>query len=186
MFKTTLRFAASITVALASLAACDAAPVAPVAPVTVVATTSASGNAANTYRIDATVPHSFVQYSGCANAGVGELLQVAGQLAFSGHWVTNSKGQRQHAITHANFSGVGTGWDTGDTYDFVTREFSQVNTNYGADGIQDSGEELDRIRLYATNRATRAGFEIQLIGRFLQTPTGEFKFDGWTGSERCK
>jgi hypothetical protein len=173
-------------VALAKLAGCDAQPlgprVEPLARVSVVP----SGASANTIsRDEATVPFSFVVYASCANAGQGEVLQVSGQLQYTGHWITTTQGQRQHNVVIASFTGSAVGWETGDAYDVVTREVSQVNDAYGNDGILDSGEELQRVRLRLTSRETGATFDLVIVGRVVQTPTGEFVLDGWDGTARC-
>ncbi len=185
MFKITLQYATMLATVVASLAACDGVPLAPTAPVAV-AGADASVSAAGNYRGDGTVQHSFVQYSSCANGGAGEVLQISGQLTYSGQWITSPDGQHQLTVTRARFTGVGTGWDTGDVYDITTREFSKSNTEYGPDGIPDNSEELQQFRLSATNRATHTGFEILLVGRFVQTPQGEPSIAGWTGREHCQ
>ena len=183
MFKTILQRAATFVIALASLAACDAAPL------TAPQASALPGEAAATTisRDAATVPYSFVVFASCVNGGDGEVLQVSGQLEYEGHWITTTThGERRHFITRASFTGLGTGWDSGDEYDVVSREFWQGNTDYGSDGIPDKSEDLQRLRLRATNRATGGVFEVVLVGRFVQTATGEFVLDGWEARARCE
>ena len=186
MLKATLQYAATLVIALGTLAACDAEPLVPrtESPVPAAAVTTA-GSANTIYRDAATVPFSFGQYASCANGGLGEVLQVSGELQYTGHWITTTDGQRQHNFMLASFTGSAIGWDSGEAYDVVTRELSQVNNAYGTDGILDSGEELQRIALHATSRTTGTAFEVVLVGRFVQTPTGEFVLDGWDATTRC-
>lgn len=186
MLKLKLQYVLMFVIALATLAACDAEPLAPRAESPVRASdfiTTASGNVIS--RDDATVPFSFVQYTSCANGGQGEVLQVSGELQYTGHWITTTQGQRQHNVTIASFTGSAIGWESGEAYDVLTREVSQSNSDYGTDGILDSTEELQRIRLSLTSRATGATFEIVLVGRFVQTPAGAFVLDGWEATTRC-
>ena len=186
MLKLKLQQAATLVVALLTLAACDAQPTAPAAESPVVAsavTTTASANII--YRDEATVPFSFVVYAPCANSGEGEVLQVSGDLEYRGHWITTTQGQRNHYLFVASFTGSAYGWETGEEYDVATREISQGNSTDGTDGIIDSGEELQRTRLLLTSRTTGAVFTIVLVGRFVQTPTGEYVLDGWDGTARC-
>jgi hypothetical protein len=186
MLHLNLRYAATLVIAAATLAACDAEPIAPHTQTLVrtsAVTTTASANTIS--RDDATVPFSFVVFAACANGGQGEVLQVNGNLQYKGHWITTTQGQRQHYVLVASFTGSGIGWDSGEEYDVVTREISQGNTAYGTDGIPDSGEELQRIALRLTSRETGATFDVVLVGRFVQTPTGEFVLDGWEARTRC-
>jgi hypothetical protein len=184
-----LRHVATLVIALVTLAACDAEPIAPrvasalSAPAASAVTTAASVNTID--RVNATVPHSFVVFVSCANGGQGEVLQANGQLEYRGHWVTNAQGERVHHVAVSNFTGSAIGWDTGEAYDVVSRELSQGNIDYGNDGIPDSGEELQRTRLRLTSRASGATFSVVLVGRFVQTPSGDFVLDGWEGTARC-
>jgi hypothetical protein len=163
--------------ALATFAACDAEPFA--------SAVSASASANTIDHSEATVPFSFVVFASCANGGEGEVLQVGGELQYKGHWITTTRGQRQHYVTVASFTGSAVGWDSGEAYDVVTREFSQGNSAYGNDGIFDSGEELQRTRLRMTSRVTGAVFEVVLAGRFVLTPTGAVVLDEWDATTRC-
>lgn len=186
MVRVILQRATTLVIGLVTLAACDAEPLAPHADSAARASVVAVTTSANTiYRDDATVPFSFVVFTSCANGGQGEVLQVSGELQYAGHWITSTQGQRNHYFTVASFTGSAIGWDSGEAYDVVTRELTQGNTAYGTDGIVDSGEELQRIRLRLTSRATGAAIEIVLAGRFVQTPTGEFVLDGWDATTRC-
>lgn len=186
MLRVKLQYAVTLAIALATLAGCDAEPLGPRAESPVRASAATSTASANTIdRDEATVPFSFVVYASCANGGQGEVLQVSGELQYRGHWITTTQGERQHDVVIANFTGSAIGWDTGDVYDVVTREVSQSNNAYGNDGILDSGEELQRIQLRLTSRETGAVFDLVLVGRVVQTPTGEFVLDGWDGTARC-
>ena len=186
MLQVKLHHAAMLVIAVATLAGCSAEPVAPrleSAANASAITRLASQNTATTD--SATVPFTFVQYTSCANGGQGEVLSANGTLEYKGRWSTTAKGERVHTVIHAAFTGTATGWDTGDVYDIVTREFTQTNTSYGDDGIQDSGEELQRIRLRLTKNQPRADFEVILVGRFVQAANGEFVLGDWKATERC-
>jgi hypothetical protein len=186
MFDRTLRRIATLVVALTGLAACDTSPVAPrIAPSARVASSvsTPSGNVVST--ATATVPFVFGVYASCANAGQGEVLDIVGTLQYTGHWITTSGGQRQHNATISRFTGTATGWDSGDVYDATERDLYQTNTNYGTDGIPDSGEELQRVRVRLTNRASGATVDLTIVGRFVQTATGEYVLSGWDGTARC-
>lgn len=186
MFTRTLRYAATTIVALASLAACADSPIAPVSP-SAASIAGAAPNASNNVitRDAQTVQSSFVVYASCANGGQGEVLQVNGTLEYRGHWITTNNGRRQHNVNVSRFTGVATGWETGDVYDVAQRDKLQSNIDYGDDGIQDSGEQLERIRTRLTSRATGAVYDITLLGRFVETPNGDFVLNGWTGWARC-
>jgi hypothetical protein len=187
MFDRTFRHAAALVFALASLTACDATPFAPqtAAPVRAASsvTTTPSGNIVT--RDQKTVPYNFVVYTPCANAGQGEVVGVTGTLSYTGHWVTTTQGQRQHNMTISSFVGVGTGEDTGEQYDVLQRDLYQTNTDYGTDGIVDSEEQLQRFQLRLTSRLTGAVHNITIVGRFVQTATGEYVIEGWNGTARC-
>ena len=180
-----LRVAATLVVALVTLAACDAAPLAPHAAPSLSASVASSASASAISRENATVPHTFVAFVPCANGGVGEVLQVSGQLQYRGHWISTAGGERVHHVVVSNFTGSAIGWETGDAYDVVSREISQGNIAYGNDGIPDSGEELQRSTLHLTSRASGATFDVTVVGRFVQTPSGEYVLDGWDGKARC-
>ena len=185
MFDRVFRHAATLVLALAALTGCDATPLAPhVAPPVRISsvTTPVSGNVIS--RDAATVPFSFVVYASCANDGQGDVLQVNGTLQYSGHWISTGE-QRQHNVIVTNFTGTATSWESGEVYDALQRELSQSNIDYGTDGIPDSGEELQRIRVRLTNRESRAVFDLSIVGRFVQTATGEFVLSGWDGTARC-
>jgi hypothetical protein len=186
MLQATLRRAATLVIALATLTACDAEPLAPhtETPALVSAVTTA-GSANTIYRDDATVPYSFVVYTSCANGGQGEVLQVSGQLQYRVHGVTSTNGERNHYAAIETFTGSAVGWDSGEAYDVTTRELHQGNTDYGADGILDSGEELQRIHLDLTSRATGAVIQLVLTGGYVRTAAGEFVLDRWDAAERC-
>jgi hypothetical protein len=188
MFNRSFRHAAALLIALASLTACDATPLAPRAEAPVLAassiTSTPSGNIVS--RDATTVPYGFVVYASCANGGAGEVLGVAGTLQYTGHWITTTQGQRQHNMTISSFTGLGTGEDTGEQYDVLQRDLYQTNTDYGTDGIPDSAEELQRFRVRLTSRLTGAVFNLTIVGRFVQTATGEFVLAGWDGSARCE
>ena len=66
---------------------------------------SASASANTIDHSEATVPFSFVVFASCANGGEGEVLQVGGELQYKGHWITTTRGQRQHYVTVASFTG---------------------------------------------------------------------------------
>jgi hypothetical protein len=173
-------------IALATLTACGSDSTGPrVEPPTEdsLITASVSSNAID--RENATVPYSFVVFASCANGGQGEVLQVSGEMRYSGHWLTSAEGRRVHSVVISSFTGSAVGWESGDVYDVETREIAQSNSNYGTDGIQDSGEDLQRIALSLTNRASGAIIAIVLVGRFVQTATGEFVLSGWDGTTRC-
>ena len=187
MFDITIKTIAALAM-VAALSACDATPSAPIANAPLSAATtaaSASASANIISRDEATVPHNFVVYASCANGGQGEVLGAQGTLQYKGHWITTAKGTRQHNVINMSFTGTATGEDTGDVYDITTKEFSQTNISYGTDGIQDSGEELQRIRIQLRSRATGALIVIDLTGRFVQAANGEFILSGWTGTARC-
>lgn len=186
MLQITPPRATTLMIALATLTACGSDSTGPRfdAPTeTAVVTAPVSSNAID--REDATVPYSFVVFASCANGGEGEVLQVSGEMRYSGHWLTSKEGQRLHSVVVSTFTGSAVGWESGDVYDVETREISQSNSDYGTDGIPDSGEELQRIALSLTNRVSGAVIEIVLVGRFVQTATGEFVLSGWDGSTRC-
>ena len=172
---------AAFMLAMATLTACDAGPLAPRSSPP--ATAAASTNIIS--RDEATVPFNFAMYASCANGGQGETLGAIGSMQYRGHWISTTQGTRQHNVIVTRFTGTATGDDTGDVYDITTREISQSNNAYGTDGILDSGEELQRVSLLLTNRATGASFTIVLTGRFVQTPAGDYVLDGWTGTARC-
>jgi hypothetical protein len=67
-----------------------------------------------------------------------------------------------------------------------TRGITQGNVAYGDDGIPDSGEELQRTQLRLTSRTTGAVFDIVIVGRFVQLPSGEYVLDSWDGVARCR
>jgi len=184
MLHTTLKRAAALLVTLVALAACDSQPTAPAADATMRAA-AVNSNAASVYRTSGTLPTSFVIYTPCANAGQGEVLQVNTQVEYSGQWVTNPRGERVHHIFKANYTGSAVGWDTGDTYDVVTREWLQGALMYGSDGIVDSGNEKQRVRVELTSRMTGAVFSIVLTSRFVQSATGEFVVDVIDATTRC-
>ena len=186
MFDRAFRHAATLVLALATLAACDSTPLAPrlAPPARVSANLSTpSGNIIS--RSGATVPFSFGMYVPCANAGQGDVMQVDGTLQYAGHWISIGE-QRQHNVVLTQFTGTATAWESGETYDALQREVSQSNIAYGNDGIPDSGEELQRIKVRLTNRASGAVFDVTLVGRFVQTATGEFVLSGWDGTARCE
>ena len=186
MLQATLRRAATLGIALATLTACDAAPLAPHAdsPALLPAIVAA-GSASTVYRDEGTVPFTFVVYASCANGGQGEVLQAIGALQYKGHSIISTNGQRTHYFALANFTGSAVGWDSGETYDIASREITQGNTDYGTDGNLDSMEEMQRFRLELTSRTTGAVIQVVLVGRYVQTATGEFVLDGWDGSSRC-
>lgn len=188
MFHRIVRRIAALGVAAAAVTACDSArSVAPrnQQPPRVSAMTPASA-APQLYRDEATVPYSFVVYAGCANGGQGEVLQVAGELQYKGHWTTSQDGQRTHHALIERFTGVGVGWDTGEAYDVAMREHAQGNITDGTDGVQDAGEDLERTQFTLTGRATGLVIDITLTGRFVETPNGDFVLDGWTAKARCR
>jgi hypothetical protein len=186
MFNRTFRHVATFVFALAALAACDATPLAPRAQPAMRSASVLTAPSGTTISRDvATVPVSFVAYVPCANNAQGEVLHLVGTLDYAGHWITTTQGQRQHNLTVSSFAGSATGTETGDVYDAIQREVFQSNTNYGTDGIPDSAEELQRIRLRLTSRATGAVYDVALVGRFVQTATGEFVLEGWDGTARC-
>ena len=186
MSANTLRYAATLAIAIATLAACAGDPIAPGNAVHARASSLSTSASANTSsREEATVPFTFVQYASCANGGQGEVLWASGVLQYRGHWITTAQGQRYHYAVVAGFTGTAIGEESGEVYDIATRELAQGNVDYGTDGIRDSGEELQRVALRLTNRQTGVSFTILLVGRFVQTPTGEFVLDGWEGTARC-
>jgi hypothetical protein len=83
-------------------------------------------------------------------------------------------------------TGSATGWETGEVYDVSSRELFQTNTDYGADGILDSGEELQRVRIRLTSRATGAEIYVVIKGRYVLTPAGDYVLDSWDGTSRCQ
>ena len=185
MLQSTARLALLVT-ALATLTACDAELAAPDPAAPASAAALAAGVAANTvHREENTVPFSFVVFASCANGGEGEVLQAHGELHYRGHWVTSDQGQRNHYVVVSRFLGTAVGWDSGEVYDIARRDLTQGNIDYGSDGIPDSGEELQRIRLQLTSRDTGATIDVVLVGRFVQTPAGEYVLDGWDGTARC-
>jgi len=184
MFQTTLQRAAALVVVLLTLAACDAQPTAPSAD-SAMRASAVSSNASSVYRTSGTLPTSFVVYASCANAGTGEVLQVSAQVEFWGQWVTNPRGERVHHVFNASYTGSAVGWDSGETYDVVSREFSQGTIDYGNDGIPDSGNEKQRVRVELTSRATGAVINIVLTSRFVQAATGEFVVDVSDATIRC-
>jgi hypothetical protein len=186
MFTTTFRRAATVMVALAALAACDNSPVGPVAESIdrAASVSTPSGNIIS--HQSGTSPFSFVLYASCANGGQGEVLGAHGTLEFKGQFVTTSGGQRQHNAVVTRFTGVATGWDSGDVYDVVQRENIQSNIDYGSDGIPDSGEQGERVQVRLTNRATGGVIDVVLVGRFVQSANGEYVLSGWQGTARCR
>jgi hypothetical protein len=184
MFRVTRQRAATLAIALATLTACDAEPMSPRTDSQLSSSTTTV--AANViYRNDTTVPFSFVVYTPCANSGEGEVLQVNGQLQFRGQWTTSAQDQRNHYVVVERFIGSAVGWETADEYDVETRAISQGNVAYGDDGILDSGEDLQRTQLRLTSRTTGAVFDIVIVGRFVQLPSGEYVLDSWDGTARC-
>ena len=184
MLQTTLRRVAALVIALTTLAACDSEPAAPHAT-TPAAAPSAPRGMNSLYHDDAPVPFAFGVYASCANGGQGEVLSANGELRYRGHWITSTSGQRLHYAEVATFTGSAVGEESGEAYDVATRELREGNTAYGADGILDSGEERQRIRLELTSRATGAVIRVVLVGRYVQTATGEFVIYGWDATERC-
>jgi len=71
-------------------------------------------------------------------------------------------------------------------YDAETHELSQDNTAEGTDGILDSGEQLQRVQLRLTSRATGAVIDIVLTMHFVETPNGEYVLGDWEGTSRCR
>jgi hypothetical protein len=182
-----LQRTASLAGALALFTACNAEPFAPHAE-SAVRSDAAMAAASETVvtRDEGTVPASFLVYVPCANGGEGEVVHGNGQLQYRGHWITTTHGQRQHNFTLGTFTGSATGWETGEVYDVSTRDLFQTNTYYGDDGILDSGEELQRIRIRLTSRATGAGMYVVITGRFVLNPAGEYVVDSWDGTSRCE
>src|SRR5262245_19937224 len=188
MFHNIVRRVAPLAIAVAALTACTVdSPLVPQRQSFASASTSSQTPSLDRmYRDEATVPFTFVLYAPCANAEQGEVLSASGQLQYQGHWTTSADGQRHHYALVERFIGTAIGGDTGDLYDIATREHSQGNTNDGTDGIQDSGEELQRVQMSLTNRATGVGMDITLVGRFVETGDGRWVFDDWTGKSRCR
>ena len=188
MFYSIVRRIAALGIAAAALTACNAdrSVVPPDQPTSRVSALTPASAAVQLYRDAATVPFSFVVYAGCANAGQGEVLQVSGELQYEGHWTTSQDGQRTHHALVERFTGVGIGWDTGESYDVAMREHSQGNITDGTDGIQDAGEDLEREQLTLTSRTTGLVIEITLTSKFVQTPNGDYVLDGWDAKSRCR
>ena len=186
MLQATLQRAAALVIALATLAGCDAEPLAPhVATPALVPATTAASSTNMIYRNEATVPFVFVVYASCANGGRGEVLWASGELHYRVHTITSTSGQRLHYAEVATFTGSAVGEESGEAYDVATRELRAGNTDYGTDGILDSGEEQQRLRLALTSRVTGAVIQVVLVGRWVQTAIGEFVVDGWDGPARC-
>ena len=187
MLHRLFRRIAPLALAAAALAACT--PDAPLAPLSDaparVATFTPTASRAQISRERATVPFSFVVYASCANGGEGEVLQANGELEYSGRWFMSNDGQRHHGALVERFTGSAVGWDTGEAYDVTSREHSQDNISEGGDGIPDSGEQLERIQLRLTNRATGAVIDIVLSIHSVETPAGEWVRDGWEARTRC-
>lgn len=190
MFHSILRRIAPLTIAAAAaiLTACSSEPT--LAPQSAAsAQVSALTPVARQNwisRQEGTVPFSFVVWAPCANGGEGEVLQANGELQYKGQWLTSQNDQRTHSNVISSFTGTATGWSTNDVYDVVTKEHVQGNITDGTDGILDSGEQLERIQLRLTNRATGAVMDIVLTGRFVQTATGEYVQSGFEGTARCR
>jgi hypothetical protein len=189
MLGITLRRAAALTITLATFAACDDAPSAPrietPAHASALAAAASAAASAAPVREGATVPFAFVVYAPCANNGQGEVLQAYGQLTYQGTWLT-TEGERYHHALIESFTGSATGWESGETYDVQTRELAQGNTTYGNDGIPDSGEDMQRIQMRLTSRATGMVIDIVLTAHVVQIPSGEYVLDGWEGTARCR
>jgi hypothetical protein len=188
MFPSILRRIAPLAIAVAALTACQPdLPVAPAGAVTAqLSALSATPTRAQISRADATVPFSFVVYTSCANNGNGEVLQANGELQYRGQWSTINDGQRHHDVVVERFVGSATGWETGETYDIATREHTQGNIAEGTDGIQDSGEDLTRIQMRLTSRATGLVIDIVLTSHFVETPNGDWVLDGWDAKSHCR
>jgi hypothetical protein len=141
MLQITTRRATTLMIALAALSACDSDSTGPRVEAPVEASLIKASIQANAIdRGDATVPYSFVVFASCANGGEGEVLQVSGEMRYSGHWLTSKDGQRAHSVVVSSFTGSAVGWESGEVYDVETREIVQSNSDYGTDGIPDSGE----------------------------------------------
>lgn len=188
MFYGTLGRIVALAIAAATITACTAdAPLAPRSEATArISKLAPITSVPQMYRDEATVPFSFVVYASCANAGQGEVLQASGELQYKGRWATSNDGQRHHHVVISRFTGSATGWESGEAYDVITRDLSQGNIAEGTDGIQDSGEELDRVQLRLTSRVTGAVIDIILTGRFVETAGGEFVLDGWDAKTGCR
>ena len=184
MLQATLRRAATLVIALATLAGCDAQPLAPHAATPALAPAATAASSPNIYRYDATVPFAFDVHSSCANDGQGEELWATGELRYRGHWITSTIGQKVHYAEVVTFTGSAVGEESGEVYDIVTRELSEGNFADGTDGPH-PGEERQRMRLELTSRATGAVIRMVLEGRYVQTGTGEFVIYGSDATERC-
>ena len=184
MLQATLRRAATLVIALATLAGCDAQPLAPHAanPALVPATTAASST--DVFRNEATVPFAFDVYSSCANGGQGEELGATGELRYRNHWIYSTSGQRVHYAEVATFTGSAVGEESGEVYDIATRELSEGNFADGTDGPH-SAEERQRMRLELTSRTSGAVIRVVLEGRYVETAMGEFVIYGADETERC-
>lgn len=189
MLGNTARNAAALTIALAALAACDASPSGPgfETPARPSALTVAGSVAASVtpVRQGATVPFTFVQYASCANGGAGEVLGATGQLTYQGTQLLTA-GERNHIAFISHFTGTAIGEESGETYDVQTRELYQGSLAYGDDGILDSGQQLQRIQLRLTSRATGMVIDIVLDVHFVETPTGQYVLGDWEGTARCR
>jgi hypothetical protein len=192
MFANTARRAAALTIAmtaLTALAACDATPSGPrsdaLARPSAFAAPGSVAASATPVRQGATVPFNFVQYASCANGGAGEVLGAVGQLTWQGTQVL-SAGERNHVAFISRFTGTAIGEESGETYDVQSRELYQGSLAYGDDGILDSGQQLQRIQLRFTSRATGMVIDIVLDVHFVETPTGQYVLDGWNGTARCR
>ena len=187
MLNSILRRIAPLAIGLSALTACSSdAPLAPRSEPAARASALKTAPSLDMSREQATVPFSFVVYTSCANGGQGEVLSANGQLQYQGHWSTSNDGQRHHSALVERFVGAAIGWETGEQYDIATREHSQSNIDEGTDGIQDSGEELQRTQLRLTSRTSGAVIDIVLTSHFVETPTGEFVLDGWDARSRCR
>ena len=184
MLQATLRRAAALVIALATLAGCDAQPLAPHAATPALGPAATAARSPNIYRYDATVPFAFDVHSSCANGGQGEELGATGELHYRGHWITSASGQQAHYAEVVAFTGSAVGEESGEVYDIATRELSEGNIDYGTDGPH-PGEERQRMRLELTSRATGAVIRMVLEGRYVQTGTGEFVIYGSDATERC-
>jgi hypothetical protein len=161
MLQVKLPYAATLIIAVATLAACSAEPVAPRLESTATASTlsrpaSANAAAANSRQIDRSV------WVSCANGGAGEAIHVTGDLRYDVHQTQDATGVI-HLNIKSNTSGLtGVGTTSGTSFRGMMAEHI---TSRALDYLNEDVRTSDMIRFVAPGSG--AAYALMVTSHFI-------------------